>query len=230
MKAVLRPIRIVLAEDHLIVREGLRRLLENESDIRVVGEASNGQETVKLTLDIQPDVVVMDIAMPKLNGIEAARQIQKAAPNIRILVLSAHCDESYVERAMEIGASGFLVKQSSAQDLAKAIRALHKGDRYYSPAILRKIALQQKTTLNRKGQANKAITHLTTREVEVLQLVAEGKANKQVAADLGISIKTVEKHRDHVMQKLGIHDTAGLTRYAIEAGVIECSVQVTIEN
>lgn len=230
MNAATKPIHILLAEDHLIVREGLRRLLENEPDIHVAGEASNGRETVDLTLRIKPDVVIMDIAMPRLNGLEAARQIRQVAPNTRILVLSAHSDDAYVERTMEIGAAGFLVKQSSAQDLAKAIRAVHQGETYFSPAIAGKIALQRKTTLNRKGQSKTKITHLTSREEEVLQLIAEGKANKQVAAELGISIKTVEKHRDHVMQKLGIHDTAGLTRYAIEAGLIECSVQVTIDN
>ncbi len=230
MKTGTMPINVVLAEDHLIVREGLRILLENEQDIRVVGEAENGRETVERVGSIKPDIVIMDIAMPELNGLEAARQIRHLYPDTKILILSAHSDDAYVERILEIGAAGFLVKQSSSQDLAKAIRAIFNGKTYFSKAIAGKIARHQMTTPDRQGRLKKKHLHLTSREMEVLQLIAEGKANKQCASDLGISIKTVEKHRDHVMQKLGIHDTAGLTRYAIECGIIECSVQVTIEN
>ncbi|HAL92931.1 MAG TPA: DNA-binding response regulator [Verrucomicrobia bacterium] len=221
-------ITVLLAEDHQIVREGLKKLLEGETDIQVVGEAVSGREAVEMVRQLRPAVVVMDIAMPLLNGLEATSQIRLISPDTRVLILSAHSDDAYVERAMELGAAGFLIKQSSIHVLKDAIREAHKGNVFFSPEIAKHQRNRQPESKNRKGGGGGKAPGLTPREAEVLQLVAEGKANKQVAAELGISIKTVEKHRDHLMRKLDLHDTAGLTRYAISAGIIESSVQVTI--
>lgn len=218
-----------MAEDHTIVREGYLRLLATESDLKVVGEAQTGRQAVTLAKTLRPDVIVMDIAMPLLNGLEAVRQIRKVNPNAKVLILSAHSDDAYVEQAVAFGAVGFLIKQTSSHDLCRAIREAYKGNTFFSPSISRHFHddRDQKPT-NREGQLKKQIAPLSLREMEVLQLIAEGKANKQTAEELGISIKTVEKHRQNLMAKLKIHDTAGLTRYAISAGIIENSVQVTI--
>ncbi len=223
-----KRITVLLADDHTIVREGLRKLLEIEPDIEVVGEAATGRQAVAMTSQLRPAVVVMDIAMPLLNGVEATRQILRAAPDARVLILSAHSDDAYVERVTEMGAAGYLLKQTSSQFLAEAIREIEKGHTFFSSSIAKKLRHKRQSMLDRKGQSKLKESPLTSREVEVLQLIAEGKANKQIAVELGISTKTVEKHRDHLMRKLDIHDTAGITRYAIEAGIIECSVQVTI--
>ena len=221
------PITVLLAEDHLIVREGLRTLLTAEHDMDVVAETSSGRETVQQALKLRPDVVVMDIAMPQLNGLEATRQILAAVPGAKILILSAHSDDAYVERVMELGAAGYLIKQSSVDTLTHAIREVWKGHKVFSPDVAARYAKRHKKLLDRKGVATENKTALTPREMEVLQRIAEGEPNKQIAAELGISIKTVEKHRDHLMRKLDIHDTAGLTRHAIQAGIIESSVQAT---
>lgn len=223
-----KPITVLLADDHMVVREGLRKLLESERDVQVIGEASNGRQAVVMTKKLRPDVVVMDIAMPLLNGLEATRQIRQAVPEAKVLILSAHSDNAYVERVTTLGAAGYLIKQTSAHFLSEAIRELHKGNTFFSPCIAKSMCHQNQKSLDRKGGLKARNLNLSSREVEVLQLIAEGKANKQIAAELGVSIKTVEKHRDHLMQKLDIHDTASLTRYAIEAGVIESSVHLTI--
>lgn len=227
MKSI-ASITVLLAEDHQVVREGLRKLLETENDIEVVGEAVSGRQAVDLVRKLRPAVLVMDIAMPLLNGLEATRQIRLAAPDTKVLILSAHSDDAYVERAMALGAAGFLIKQTYVHSLIEAIREVNKGNPFFSPAIGRHMQRRRPENPGRKGRPPQKVFRLSSRETEVLQLVAEGKANKQIAAELGISIKTVEKHRDHLMRKLDIHDTAGLTRYAIEAGIIESSVQVTI--
>ncbi len=224
------PISVLLAEDHLIVREGLKVLLQRETDIRIVGEASSGSEAVDMTRALRPDVVVMDIAMPKLNGLEATRQILHETPGARVLILSAHSDDAYVQRGMDVGAAGYLIKQTSARFLTEAIREVHQGKTFYSSAVSSRYTRQHRKALDRKGDLIAKNITLSPREMQVLQQIAEGGANKQIAADLGISVKTVEKHRDHLMQKLDIHDTAGLTRYAISTGIIESSVQVTIED
>lgn len=224
----LRQTTVVLADDHMIVREGLRKLLEAESDINVVGEAATGRQAVEMTRKLRPDVVVMDIAMPLLNGLEATRQIHKELPGVKVLILSAHSDDAYVESVASIGAAGYLIKQTSAHCLAGAIREVMKGNTFLSPSIAKRYQARQEGSLDRKGLPKAKASQLSSREMEVLQLIAEGEANKQIAAELGISIKTVEKHRDHLMRKLDIHDTAGLTRYAITAGIVECNVQLTI--
>ena len=224
----MKRISVLLAEDHMIVREGFRKLLESESDMELVGEAQTGRQVVKMAMALRPDVVVMDVAMPQMNGLEATRQIRKAIPDTKVIILSAHSDDAYVERAVDMGAVGYLLKQTSAHALSEAIREVHKGGTFFSPSIAKRLHGRNRETLNGKGKLKKKPIRLSSREMEVLQQIAEGMPNKQIAAELGISIKTVEKHRDHVMQKLDIHDTAGLTRYAIEAGIIESSVQLTI--
>jgi DNA-binding NarL/FixJ family response regulator len=222
----MNPITVLLADDHMIFREGLRSLLALESGITVVGEAQDGRETVRLAQKLHPAVVVMDIAMPLLNGLDACQKISSSLPQTKVLILSAHGEDEYIERMTEVGASGYLIKQTSAHLLAKGIRALDAGGTFYSPDIGKHLRANYNSA---NGQLRKKdISRLTPREREVLQLVAEGKANKQIASGLKISIKTVEKHRQALMDKLAIHETAGLTRYAIAAGMIESAIQVTI--
>lgn len=216
-----KRITVLLADDHEIVRSGLHKLLESERDLVVVGEAASGRQAVTLTKKLRPDVVVMDIAMPLMNGLEATRQIREDDPTAKVLILSAHADEAYVDQVMAMGAVGYLIKQTSAHFLTEAIRAVHKGGTYFSKSI----GVRQHGAV---GFGKKKKNSLTSREAEVLQLVVEGQANKQVALELAISVKTVEKHRHRLMEKLNIHDTAGLTRYAIAAGIIESSVQLTV--
>ena len=224
----MKQISVLLADDHTIVREGLRKLLEAESDIEVVGEATTGRQAVEMTRKLQPAVIVMDIAMPLLNGLEATCQIRQLVPDAKVIILSAHSDDAYVDRMMALGVSGYLIKQTSAHVLSEAIREVQKGNPFFTPSISKRLRQRSQKPLDRKGMAKTRAANLSSREAEVLQLIAEGEANKQIAANLGISVKTVEKHRDHLMQKLDIHDTASLTRYAISAGIIESSVQVTI--
>jgi DNA-binding NarL/FixJ family response regulator len=224
----MKRITVLLAEDHTIVREGFRKMLELEKDIHVVGEAEDGRQAVALVKKLRPAVVVMDIAMPRLNGLEATRQILKATPSTRILILSAHSDDAYVKNATESGAMGFLLKQASAHVLSEGIREVNRGHVFFGPAITKRLRERERKTIDRSGLLKPRNVRLSSREMEVLQLIAEGKANKETAAELGISIKTVEKHREKVMSKLDLHDTAGLTRYAISAGIIESSVQLTI--
>ena len=224
----MKRITVLLAEDHTIVREGFRKMLELEDDLEVVGEAQDGRQAVALAKKLRPAVVLMDIAMPLLNGLEATRQVLKALPATKVIMLSAHSDDAYVQNATESGARGFLLKQASAHDVCRAIREVQKGNVFFSPSISRRLDRLSPQTLDREGVLKKKIAQLTSREMEVIQLIAEGKANKEIAAELGIGLKTVEKHREHLMEKLDIHDTAGLTRYAIGAGIIESSVQLTI--
>jgi DNA-binding NarL/FixJ family response regulator len=224
----MKRITVLLAEDHMIVREGLRALLKLEEDIEVIGEAENGRQAAELTRKLCPAVVVMDIAMPLLNGLEATRQIRKSCPETRVLILSAHNDDAYVEQSTRLGAAGFLLKQTSSHVLAKAIREVHKGNTFFNTAKSKRLRDDSQKPSARGEPSKRTCNRLSSREVEVLQLIAEGKPNKQVAAELGVSFKTVDKHRQHLMAKLNIHDTAGLTRYAISAGIIESSVQLTV--
>jgi DNA-binding NarL/FixJ family response regulator len=224
----MKKITVLLAEDHMIVREGFHKMLDFEVDIEVIGEAQDGRQAVALALKLKPDVVLMDIAMPLLNGLEATRQLLKARPTTKVLMLSAHSDDAYVTTATEAGAVGFLLKQTSSHDVCRAIREVHQGKTFFSPAITRRQNRLNPQSPHHTGTLNQKSAQLTSREMEVLQLIAEGKANKETAAELGIGMKTVEKHREHLMEKLDIHDTAGLTRYAISTGIIESSVQLTI--
>jgi two-component system, NarL family, nitrate/nitrite response regulator NarL len=224
----MKRITVLLAEDHPVVRVGFRALLNQERDIEVVGEAATGREAVQLTRKLCPAVVVMDIAMPLLNGLEATRQILRDFPDTRVLILSAHGDDAYVERAIELGAAGFFRKQTSADNLAAAIREVQKGNSFFGSSLSKRLHGPGQKPPDRRGQFEKRTNRLSSREVEVLQLIAEGKPNKQVAAELGVSFKTVDKHRQHLMAKLNIHDVSGLTRYAIAEGIIESSVQVTL--
>jgi len=224
----MKQITVLLADDHMIVREGFRKMLELDNDIKIVGEAADGRQTVILAKKLKPDVVLMDIAMPQLNGLEATRQLHKELPATRVLMLSAHSDDAYVKNATDSGARGFLLKQTSAHDVCRAIREVHAGKTFFTPSISKQLHRLNPQLAGLAGKFHKKTAELTSREMEVLQLIAEGKANKQTAAELGIGLKTVEKHREHLMEKLDIHDTAGLTRYAISAGIIESSVQLTI--
>jgi DNA-binding NarL/FixJ family response regulator len=224
----MKRITVLLAEDHTVVREGFRKMLELETDLEVAGEAKDGRQALALVKKLRPDVILMDIAMPLLNGLEATRQIVKAFPGAKILILSAHSDDAYLKNATESGAMGFLLKQTSSYEVCRAIREVHQGKTFFTPSVSVRLNRLTPQPTGRAGRLNKKAARLTSREMEVLQLIAEGEANKQIASELGIGIKTVEKHREHLMQKLNIHDTAGLTRYAIGAGIIESSVQLTI--
>ena len=222
----MKRITVLLAEDHMVVREGFRKLLEAEDDIEVIGEAQTGRQAVELTRKLRPAVVVMDIAMPLLNGLEATRQIRKTFPDTKVIILSAHSDDAYVDQAIAIGAAGFLLKQTSSHSVSVAIREVQKGNTFFSTSVSKRLH-DQKVPAGARA-LRKKVARLSSRELEVLQLIAEGKANKETAAELGISIKTVEKHRQNLMAKLNIHEISGLTRYAIGAGIIESSVQLTI--
>ncbi len=214
-------IKVLLVDDHTVVRQGLSALLACEQDLEVVGEAENGRRGVELAKALLPDVAVIDVAMPVLNGLEATRQIVKEVPSTRVLILSSYSDDTYLEQLTEAGAMGYMIKQTAASDLLRAIREVHKGNAYFSPSIARRIRDRCRAAFMRGQPAKRRTNYLTSREAEVLQLIAEGRANKQIAAELSISIKTVEKHRQQVMNKLGIHDVAGLTRHAIAQGIIE---------
>ena len=214
-----KAITVILAEDHLIVREGIRNLLEGDEGFSILAEATTGREAVEQVIRLHPDVVVMDIAMPLLNGLDACRQLLLANTASRILILSAHGDDAYVESALEAGAAGFTLKQAPGSELTHAIREVHAGRSFFSEAIRRRYRNLQSGSSGQSSPRKRPV--LTTREAEVLQLIAEGKANKETADELGISIKTVEKHRTNLMGKLNIHDTASLTRYAISIGIIE---------
>lgn len=217
----MKKITVLLADDHTVVRQGLRALLSAEVDIEVVGEAENGRQAVQMAQRLSPDIIVLDIAMPQLNGLEAARQIIHEGLPTKVLMLSSYGDDEYVQQLAELGASGYLMKQTAATDLIKAIREASRGNAYFSPSISKRLL-----DLCRNGRKNsKQNVELTSRELEVLQLVAEGNGNKQIASVLNLSIKTVEKHRQKLMNKLNIHDIAGLTHYAIAHGVVENSIR-----
>jgi DNA-binding NarL/FixJ family response regulator len=215
----MKPIRIVLADDHTVVRKGLRLLLESQSGFVVIADAADGRETVALVEKHQPDVVVMDVAMPILNGIEAARQISTRHPQTAIVFLSMHSDESYVLKALKSGARAYLLKDSAEYDLINAIKAVSEGKAFFSPAIS-KMLVEDYMRQMREKDVEDSYELLTTREREILQLLAEGKNNKDVAALLNLSPYTVETHRANIFQKLNLHSTADLILYAVRKGVI----------
>lgn len=217
----MKTISVLLADDHTVVRQGFVSLLSTEPDIKVVGEASNGREAVQLAQQLLPDVVVMDLAMPQLNGLEAIRQLVSAGVKSRMLVLSSYTEDEYVQQLVGAGVSGYLTKQTAANNLIKAVREAAKGNHFFSPSIAKRYHELSRPAYSGGQQPAQQAETMTARQREVLQLIAEGKANKQVAVILGISIKTVEKHRQHLMNGLRIHDIAGLTRYAVAHGIVE---------
>jgi two-component system response regulator NreC len=212
-------IRIVLADDHTIMRSGLRAVLDRYSDMQVVGEAADGRAAIQCVEENRPDVVVMDVAMPNLNGIEAARQISAKHPGVSIVVLSMHSDEGYVLRALKAGARGYLLKDSAEGDLITAIRAVSQGKAFFSPAISRMLVDDYMRQLQQRGVED-SYELLTTREREILQLLAEGRSNKDIARMLDLSLYTVETHRSNMMEKLNLHGIPELMLYAIRKGVI----------
>jgi DNA-binding NarL/FixJ family response regulator len=207
-----------------MMREALVTILERHKDIKVVGQAADGREGAEKAAKLKPDVVTLDVAMPNLNGLDAARHIRRKSAATRILILTAYEDDMFMQHALEAGVDGYVSKTSAAETLATAVREVARGMKAFSPAVKKRLAQYEKNEGSSTMQRRKTDT-LTEREVEVLQLIAEGNANKQTADKLGISIKTVEKHRQSVMNKLHIHDTAGLTRHAISAGLVETPAQ-----
>ena len=212
-------VRILLAEDHTIVRKGLRALLEDEPGMEVVGEAQDGREAVEKAGELRPDVVVMDISMPSLNGLEATRQITKRLPEVKVLILTVHTSEEYIFQILRAGASGYVVKNAAPAELVSAIRAVHRGDSFLSPSISQKV-IEEYVRQVEAATPEEAYDLLSDREREVLQLVAEEHTNQEIAERLYISVKTVENHRAHLMKKLDIHSTAGLTQYAARRGLV----------
>jgi DNA-binding NarL/FixJ family response regulator len=211
-------VNIVVADDHKIVREGLVRLLESRDDFNVIGEAANGEEAIDLVLRKRPDIVLMDINMPKLSGIDATRQLGKAGCASKILVLSMHESRAYVEEVLRAGASGYVVKNSASKDVHDAIDAVQSGASYLSPAITKQVV----NALARPDpEPSSGVSLLTDREREVLKLIADGLSSKEIASDLGLSLKTIDSHRSNLMDKLDIHKVSGLVRLAIRSGLVE---------
>jgi len=211
-------IRVLLADDHTIMRSGLRSLLEKESDMEVVGEADNGRRTVQLARELSPDVVLMDISMPDLNGIEASRQIVSEVPDVKVVALSMHSDEQFVAQMLDSGAIGYLLKDCALEELCRAIRVVVANKSYLSPGIAGVVVETYRRRDRARGEPRR-FGELTPREREVLQLVAEGKSSKEIASLLHVSIKTVEAHRHQMMDKLNIRSVAELTKYAIRKGI-----------
>jgi DNA-binding NarL/FixJ family response regulator len=215
----LNQIRILVVDDHRVMREALRALFENEIDIDVVGEAETGRQAVQMAKQLSPTLVIMDITMPTLNGLEATRQIMRDIPNAKVLMLSAHGDLPFIQQAREAGAAGYLLKDSSMVELLEAVRSTKRGNFFLSHAIPNHIRQECLSFCQKGAKMSKRPGSLSSREIEVLQLIAEGAPNKQIADDLSISVKTTEKHRHNLMDKLHIHCIAGLTRYAIANGM-----------
>ena len=210
-----RKTRILLADDHGVVRQGFRRILETQPDLEIVGEASNGNQAVERAAELSPDVVVMDVAMPELNGIEATRRITERSPHCKVLALSMHKDSVYVREILKAGARGYLLKDSIDADLLAAVRAVASGEGYLSPAVANAVLIDY------RQHVSDPIDLLTSREREVLQLIAEGKTNKEIATSLNLSVYTVDAHRGRVMEKLNLHSTGELVRFAVRKGLVD---------
>ncbi len=212
-------IRVLLADDHTVLREGIRALLEDQPDMSVVGEAEDGRMAAHMAAELRPDVVLMDIAMPRLNGLEATRQIKRDHPEVAVLMLTMHDNEEYVRQVLAAGASGYVLKRAAASELVAAIRAVHRGEAVLSPGITR--VLIQDLIGRDSAEHEAAGDDLTPREREVLQLIAEGYTSKEIAEMLSLSVKTVQAHRASLMQKLDLHDRGDLIKYAIQKRIIE---------
>jgi two-component system response regulator NreC len=212
--------KVVIADDHAIVREGVRMILAKEKDIEVIGEAEEGAQALRLVETLRPDVVVMDISMPGMGGIEATQKVKKRYPQVAVLALTMHEDESYVFQLLRAGASGYVLKRAAARDLVQAVRAAAKGEAFLYPSVARKVVEDYLRRVE-TGEDRARYDGLTEREREILTWIAQGLSNQQIAEKLYISIKTVQTHRAHVLEKLGLHDRTELVRYAIRKGLIE---------
>ncbi|MGB8656189.1 MAG: response regulator transcription factor [Candidatus Zixiibacteriota bacterium] len=219
----MKKVRLLVADDHKIFRQGIKKLLEEEPDLQVVGEAADGRDVVKKAIELKPDIVLMDIAMANLNGLEATRQIKKALPDMRVIMLTMHKNEEYVLQSFQAGASGYILKEGAVEELVSAIRSIHQDKSFLSPTIS-KTLIDAYLRKSETGKTETPFDLLTDREREVLQLIAEGYTNREVAKSLFISVKTVEAHRAHIMQKLNIHDIAKLVKYAIQKGLVDLNV------
>ena len=215
----MKKVRVLLADDHQLMRSGVRLMLEREPDMSVVGEASDGREAVALAKSLRPDVVIMDIGMPNLSGIEAARQMTRERPELAVMILSMHPDETYVLRALKAGARGYLLKDSAEADLIRAVHMVAGGKSFFSPAVSKVLLDDYVRKLKRSG-SDDAYDLLTPRECEVLQLIAEGKSNKDIANLLNLSVYTVESHRSNLMEKLNLRGLPELILYAVRKGII----------
>jgi DNA-binding NarL/FixJ family response regulator len=224
----LKRTTVLLVDDNAMMRNSLRTLLKADSKSHVIGQARNGREAVKKAQTLRPDVILMDISMPVLNGLEATRQILAANPAAKVIMLSAHSDDAYIERMTAVGAKGFLEKQTAIGTLCHVIREVAEGNLFFSPAIAKRMANGKNWSHDRDGLATPNGVRLTARETKVLKLVAKGQTNKKVGITLGITFNAVEKHRRSAMDKLNIHETADLTRYAVANGIVESSVQLKI--
>jgi two-component system response regulator NreC len=213
-------IRVLLAEDHTVVRQGLRKILESDPEIEIGGEVGDGRGAVESAKRLRPTVVVIDIGLPGLNGIEATNQIMKSTDGVSVLILSMHSDDVYVRQALKAGAKGYLLKDSEDLDLIKAVKSLARGGSYFSPTVS-KVLLDGYLSDSGTGGGEDALSRLTGREREVLQLISEGKTNKEIARILSLSINTVESHRKHVMEKLDLHNTAEIVRFAVRKGIVQ---------
>lgn len=212
----MRPIRVLLAEDHTLVRAGIRSLIDRMENLEVVGEASDGREAVRLARQREPELVLMDIAMAGLNGLEATRRIRANTPGVRVLILSMHANEQYVHQAVKAGASGYLLKDAATEELDLAVQAVMRGQTYFSPEVSRHLVQDY---LEQNGERS-PLERLTPRQREILQLIAEGRSTREIADWLHLSVKTVETHRMQLMERLDIHDVPGLVRFAIRSGLI----------
>jgi len=215
-----RKIGVLVADDHVIVRNGIVSLLRSETDLEVVGEAGDGKQAVLLAEQLRPDVAILDVSMPRLNGVTAAWQIGRVVPEVRVIILTVHGDRTYVAQALAAGVRGYVLKQAVAAELAQAIRAVHAGATFLSPEISGGNQ-GSPAYAGSPHEPDASIGELTLREVEVLQLIAEGCSNKEIAQMLTVSVKTIETHRSRLMAKLGIHETAGLVRYAIRKRIVQ---------